>query len=133
MKNILRWIVVLPGAVLAMWVVNIANTLTEAFIFPHFVDECCKAWFGSLAFICAAGYIAPKGHFITSVVFASVYCGVGIFAAVICFIEKTPDYSPTYIVVTSILSVLACVFGVLLMREFEKHKHDENLKVAKLN
>jgi len=74
MKNILRWIAILPGSFIAMILANFLNALTFGFVLPDAVDQIFKSWFGSLAFVGAAHYIAPKGKFVTAIVVASAYC-----------------------------------------------------------
>jgi hypothetical protein len=131
MKNLLRWIAVLPGAVAAMILVNALNGLTVAMIFPVLIDECCKAWFGSLAFVLAAYYIAPKGKFLTAVVVASSYCAIGLFAVLVNIRSGHSDHPIWLQILTAILtvlaSVLACTIAWSLDHEKQPVTQDEGL------
>jgi hypothetical protein len=122
MKSILRWIAVLPGAVVAMIVVNIINGFTVAVIFPEIVDEVCKAWFGSLAFVLAAYYIAPVGKAVTAIVVATTYCAIGLFAMVLDIRSGQPHHPAWFQITTALISVTASVLACALVYSFERDK-----------
>jgi uncharacterized membrane protein len=133
MKAILRWIAVLPGALAAMILVNILNSLTVGEFTTGFLDECSKAWFGSLAFVLAAYYIAPKGKVVTAIVVATAYCAIGTFAVVIDLRSDAPHHPFWIQVITTALSILASVFACGLAYHFEKEKNTKKFRETQWN
>lgn len=133
MKNVLRWIFVLPGALLAMILTNILNGLTVSAIFPYFVGEISKSWFGSLVFVMTVYYIAPKGKVVTAVVVATAYCAVGTFAVLVALGSGEAGHPAWLEVTTAIISVAAAVLGCLIVHEQEKHKSSDALKESQKN
>jgi hypothetical protein len=124
MKNALRWIAVLPGAFLAMLVVNTINWFTAEYVLPDTLDQIGKAWFGSIAFVMAAGYIAPKGKFITSVVVASAYSAIGIFAVILAIANHVQSHPIWLEILTTIVCVFAAVVGCAVIHGVEKGEID---------
>ncbi|HZM05056.1 MAG TPA: hypothetical protein VFC44_18805 [Candidatus Saccharimonadales bacterium] len=118
----IRWILILPGAVAAMILVNIINGWTVAVIFPDFVDDCCKSWFGSLAFVCGAAYIAPKGKAITAIVIATAYCSFGLFGVVMSLRSGHADHATWWEILMTVLTVFASVVACMLVWSMDKHK-----------
>ncbi len=124
MITVLRWIAVLPGAFLAMLIVNTINSFTVAYIFPDFFDECSKAWFGSIAFVAAPGYIAPKGKFVTSLVIGTVYCtlgALGVWFDLRAGIHEHPFWRQ---ILWLGLSIAGSVVGCALAHVLESEKKD---------
>ena len=133
MKIILRWIAVLPGAVAAMILVNIINGLTVGEFTTGFLNESSKAWFGSLAFVGAAYYIAPKGKVVTAIVVATAYCAIGVFAVVIDLESDAPHHPFWLQIITAVLSVVASALACVLAYSFDKDARSEKLKESQRN
>jgi putative Ca2+/H+ antiporter (TMEM165/GDT1 family) len=132
-KNTFRWILVLPGAIAAMILVNTLNGLTVAMIFPDFIDEVCKSWFGSLAFVMTSYYIAPNGKVVTAIVVATAYCAIGLFAVVIA-LRSGESHHPAWIeITTTIISIIASVLACLIVYSFDKDKKSQSLKESQRN
>jgi phosphatidylglycerophosphate synthase len=133
MITVLRWIAVLPGAFAAMILVNTLNALTFGFVLPDFIDQCVKSWFGSMAFVGAVYYIAPKGKVVTTIVVATAYCAFGIFG-VLMALRLGEAGRPVWVEITMIvISVAASVLTCLMCREIEQQKVSESLKEAGKN
>ena len=133
MKNIFRWLAVLPGAFVAMILVNTLNALTFGFVLPDFFDECLKSWFGSMAFVGAAYYIAPKGKVITAIIVATAYCALGIFG-VLAALNHGEAAHPAWVEITMIIiSVAASVLACLIAVSIENDLKSESLKKAEQN
>lgn len=130
-KQILRWLAVLPGAFAAMIFVNIINGFTVAVIFPQVVDDACKSLFGSLAFVLAAYYIAPKGKFVTAVVVATAYCAVGTFAILVALRSGDTKYSGWTMIIMAVISIIASVVACLFAKSFEDNAQKESLEQTK--
>ena len=133
MKTVLRWIGVLPGAILVMLLVNTINALTTGIIFPETVDAICKSWFGSLAFVLAAYYIAPKGKVVTAIVIATAYCVNGTLALFIQLKTGPTEYPAWLLIVSGIITILASISGCILAYCFDKEKQTELLKESQKN
>lgn len=116
-----------------MILVNIINGLTAAIIFPDTVDECCKAWFGSIAFVLAAYYIAPTGKTITAIVVASVYCGIGVFAVLVGWHENRLTHSLWLTIITTVITVLASIFACYYANSLEEETKSNLLKESQNN
>jgi hypothetical protein len=132
-KNILRWIALLPGAFAAMILANIINAQTVGVFTIGLIDECSKAWFGSLAFVLAAYYIAPKGKVVTAIVVATAYCAIGTFAVVIDLRSDAPHHPFWTQIITVVLSIVASVAGCGFAYCWEKDKISEKLKESQRN
>ena len=123
----------MPGAFAAMILVNILNGLTVAIIFPDFIDEVCKSWFGSLDFVMAAYYIAPSGKVVTAIVVATTYCAIGIFAVVINLRSGQPDHPAWIEITTTVITVVASVLACMMAYSFDKEKESQSLKESQRN
>ena len=138
MKNVLRWIALLPGAVLAMILVNSFNSIALGYILPDFIpfdftNDLFKSWFGSIAFIAAARYIAPKGKVVTSIVVASAYCSVGTFAVIVAIHTGRLNHPAWEELLMAAVSVLACVNACALIHYFEKENQAKSLAESQKN
>jgi hypothetical protein len=132
MITVLRWIAILPGA-FAMLLVNTLNALTFGFFLPDFIDQCFKSWFGSMAFVGSAYYIAPKGKVVTTIVVASAYCAIGTFAVLVALRSGQVGH-PAWVEITMIvISVIASLLACLVAISFENDKKSESLKEAEKN
>jgi hypothetical protein len=133
MKNILRWIALLPGAVLGMVLANTFNSLTLGFVLPDAIDQICKSWFGSLGFVGAAYYIAPKGKIITTIVVATSYCAIGTFAVVVAIRSGDAGHPAWLEIVNVIVSIAASALVCMVAFDYENDKKSESLKESQRN
>ena len=133
MKNVLRWISLLPGCFAAMILVNFINAMTFGFVLPDFVDQCLKSWFGSIGFVLAAYYIAPNGKFLTTIVVASAYCAIGTFAVTIALQSGVAHHPAWLEITTTVISIVASVLACIMCHSFESEKKSESLKEAQGN
>ena len=116
-----------------MILVNALNSLTVGMALPDFIDQCLKSWFGSLAFVGAAYYIAPKGKVVTAIVVATAYCAIGAFAVLLALRSGEAGH-PAWVEITMIaISVVASVLACLMAISFENHKKSESLKESQKN
>jgi len=95
-----------------MIVVNGLNSITVGQIFPGSINECCKAWFGSMAFVAAAGYIAPRWRVLTSIIVALLYSVGGTVAVVIAIRSGQNDHPAWLEILTTALCVAGAVVGI---------------------
>lgn len=76
--RLVRWILILPGAVLAGMIGSLGGGIL-AIPFGQFAMDTSSAFFGTLAFVCAAGVIAPARRSKTALIAASFVSLLALF------------------------------------------------------
>jgi hypothetical protein len=71
----LRWIAVLPGAIVVFAVAQITVIIGNLFV-PDFLVQLWGAWVCPIAFVLAGVYIAPSFKFVVALVLTTLLTGV---------------------------------------------------------
>ena len=73
----LRWIAVLPGAIVAFLIAQVAVIVGSFFMpLPDFLAQLWSAWVCPIAFILAGVYIAPKFKFVVALILTALMTGM---------------------------------------------------------
>jgi uncharacterized membrane protein HdeD (DUF308 family) len=86
-----------------------------------------------MAFAAAAGNIAPKAKFITSIVVASAYSAVGIFAVIVAIANHFEDHPKWLMITTTIICIVGAMAGCAMIQAIEEGHKKEELKKSQLN
>jgi hypothetical protein len=88
----LRWLAVLPGAVAAFAVAQLAVILGSLFVtLPDFLIQLWSAWVCPVAFLYAGIHIAPKYKFVVALILTTLLTGM---MFVIVFLVLAGSYTP---------------------------------------
>jgi hypothetical protein len=118
MKNVLRWLAVLPGAVAASIVVQFINALLNSFVLDILM-QWWNSWAGTFVLIFAGVYIAPSHKFITAIILTvlyAVFIGAMLAAGFLSKLQSTPLWN---LIVCAGISLFAAVISCLLAKEME--------------
>lgn len=114
---ILRWLLLLPGAILFGMVGSLAGGIVATF-FGQTAMDTSSAFFGSFAFICGARVIAPS-HKRTAMLCAA---GLAVLLAISSFIlaefttaESFAHLSTTQRVLTPLAQFLASLYAIFIL------------------
>jgi hypothetical protein len=122
--NALRWIAVLPAAILGSLIVQTINALLGYFV-PDVLMQIWNSWSGFLAFVLAGFYVAPKNKFITALVLTVLY---SVFIGAFLVLGLNPRYHGTpawLLIVCGVLSLVGATMSCLLAKEMEATKEKE--------
>ena len=117
MKNILRWIAVLPASVLAQilcYVGNIfiINNVIGAFIYPtpSFMSEAIATVMSSMLFIYAGTLVAPSHRNTTALILMTIQviiCSAGI----VFYLFTKSGWELTKTIILLVISIIASVYS----------------------
>jgi F0F1-type ATP synthase assembly protein I len=118
---IVRWILVLPAAIAASFLVQIINAILGYFI-PDVAIQWWNSWAGTFVFILAGCYVAPRYKFIVSIALAvlvGMFIGIAIVQGSEGFYKDTPFWN---LIVCCVITFVGAVMSCLIVKGMEIQK-----------
>lgn len=111
--NLLRWVAVLPGAIIACMLASVIMKLLDSYFQAYVYAnswwlELVNSGVSGYAFVYAGCYIAPKYKYIVSIVLSTIM-GIICVAGIICTLYGYGDFSLLMQILISVAAMIGCI------------------------
>jgi hypothetical protein len=125
-RQILRWIAVLPGAIVCAAVAQVIAVIGGLFT-PDWMAQAWSSWTVPVAFVIGGAYIAPKFKFVVALVLTIVVTGLTFLLA---FLVLTNAIAPSntnkwWFLVTSLIGIVGPIWACVSLHNEPESLFDE--------